>query len=42
MLFELRDGKGRVLSPDINSSFAVGRSGRTVVGLACTEKNSSC
>jgi WD40 repeat protein/predicted Ser/Thr protein kinase len=42
MLFDLRDGKGKVLSSAINRGLAVGRSGRIGVGAACDEKNPSC
>ena len=38
MLFDLRDGKGKVLSSVINRDLAIGRSGRVGVGLACDRR----
>jgi WD40 repeat protein len=42
MLFDLRDGKGKVLSPVINGALAIDRSGRFGVGTACKERESTC
>jgi WD40 repeat protein len=42
MLFDLRDGKGKVLSSVINNVLAIDRSGRVGVGLACDDKNPGC
>jgi WD40 repeat protein len=41
MLFDLHDGKGKVLSPVINNRMAVGRSGRVGVGTAWDGKSLS-
>ena len=41
MLFDLRDGKGEILSSAINAGLAVGRSGRVGVGTAWDGKSNS-
>ncbi len=41
MLFDLRDGKGKVLAPAINAGLAMGRSGRVGVGTAWDGKSPS-
>jgi WD40 repeat protein len=42
MSFDLRDGKGKILSSVINNDLAVGRSGRIGVGSACAGESSPC
>ena len=42
MLFDARDGKGKVLSSAIKNDIAIDRSGRVGVGLSCQAKSFAC
>ena len=42
MLFDLRDGKGKVLTPVVNFNLVVGRSGRVGFGNACDKNGPPC